>query len=81
MSLESQPGSEKLNRRKSSIGQLISTLVFLVMSIWLATASLEFYSQGQILRAFLVGTGGVLAFLATFRFQIQRFVNNQKKNK
>jgi len=70
-----------LRRRKSSIGQLISTLVFLVMSIWLASAARAFYMDGQTIKALLVGVGSILAFIATFRFQIQKFVNDRKKIK
>ena len=67
-----------MKRRKSSIGQLISTLVFLVMSLWLADATIDLYFEGQIIKAILVCIGSVLAFLATFRFQIQRVVNSRK---
>jgi len=70
-----------LQRRKSSIGQLISTLVFLVMSLWLASAAIDFYFKGQIIKAILVCIGSVLAFLATFRFQIQRVVYSWKNIK
>ena len=70
-----------MRRRKSSIGQLISTLVFLVMSIWLASAARAFYLDGQTIKAILVGTGSILAFIATFRFQIQKFVDDRKKVK
>ena len=70
-----------MRRRKSSIGQLISTLVFLVMSIWLASAARAFYLDGQTIKALLVGVGSILAFIATFRFQIQKFVNDRKKIK
>jgi hypothetical protein len=70
-----------LQRRKSSIGQLISTLVFLVMSLWLASAAMNFYFEGQIIKAILVCIGSISAFLATFRFQIQRIVNSRKNIK
>ena len=70
-----------MRRRKSSIGQLISTLVFLVMSIWLASAARAFFMDGQTIKALLVGVGSILAFMATFRFQIQKFVNDRKKIK
>ena len=70
-----------MRRRKSSIGQLISTLVFLVMSIWLASAARAFYMDGQTIKALLVGLGSILAFIATFRFQIQKFVSDRKKIK
>ncbi len=70
-----------MRRRKSSIGQLISTLVFLVMSIWLASAAGAFYVDGQSIKAIMVAFGSILAFVATFRFQIQKFVNERKKIK
>ena len=70
-----------MRRRKSSIGQLISTLVFLVMSIWLASAARAFHLDGQTIKSMLVGLGSILAFIATFRFQIQKFVNDRKKIK
>ena len=70
-----------MRRRKSSLGQLISTLVFLVMSIWLASAAWSFYVEGQTIKAILVSAGSILAFVATFRFQIQKFVNDRKQIK
>ena len=70
-----------MRRRNSTIGQLISTLVYLVMSIWLASAAGAFYIDGQTIKAILVGTGSILAFIATFRFQIQKFVDDRKKVK
>ena len=70
-----------MRRRNSTIGQLISTLVYLVMSIWLASAAGSFYIDGQTIKAILVGTGSILAFIATFRFQIQKFVDDRKKVK
>ena len=70
-----------MRRRKSSIGQLISTLVYLVMSIWLASAARGLYLEGENIKAILVGVGSILAFVATFRFQIQKFVNDRKQIK
>ena len=70
-----------MRRRNSTIGQLISTLVYLVMSIWLASAARAFYLDGQTIKAILVGLGSILAFIATFRFQIQIFVDDRKKVK
>ena len=70
-----------MRRRNSTIGQLISTLVYLAMSIWLASAAGAFYIDGQTIKAILVGTGSILAFIATFRFQIQKFVDDRKKVK
>mgnify|MGYP001331502555 FL=1 len=68
-----------MRRRNSTIGQLISTLVYLVMSIWLASAARALYLDGQTIKAILVGLGSILAFIATFRFQIQKFVDDRKK--
>ena len=68
-----------MRRRNSTIGQLISTLVYLVMSIWLASAARAFYLDGQTIKAILVGLGSILAFIATFRLQIQKFVDDRKK--
>ena len=68
-----------MKRRNSTIGQLISTLVYLVMSIWLASAARALYLDGQTIKAILVGLGSILAFIATFRFQIQKFVDDRKK--
>ena len=70
-----------MRRSNSTIGQLISTIVYLVMSIWLASAARALYLDGQTLKAILVGFGSILAFIATFRFQIQKFVNDRKKIK
>ena len=79
MNSESLLRSKKLRRSNSTIGQLISTLVYLVMSIWLASAARAFYLDGQTIKAILVGLGSILAFIATFRFQIQKFVDDRKK--
>ena len=68
-----------MRRRNATIGQLISTLVYLAMSIWLASAAGAFYIDGQTIKAIVVGTGSILAFIATFRFQIQKFVDDRKK--
>ena len=70
-----------MRRNNSTIGQLISTLVYLVMSIWLASAARALYLDGQTIKAILVGLGSILAFIATFRFQIQKFVDDRKKVK
>ena len=70
-----------MKRRKSTIGQLISTLVFFVMSIWLSYEASNFYEHGLVLKSVLVGGGSVLAFAATFRFQIQKFVQLMAKQK
>ena len=68
-----------MRRRNSTIGQLISTLVYLVMSIWLASAARAFYLDGQTIKAILVSLDIMLAFIATFRCQIQKFMDDRKK--
>ena len=60
------------------MGQLISTLVFFFMAIWLAYEASNFYAGGDLLKAILVLTGSLLALLAAFRFQIQSFVTKFK---
>tara|TARA_B100000900_G_scaffold368411_1_gene345611 strand:- start:209 stop:364 length:156 start_codon:yes stop_codon:yes gene_type:complete len=51
------------------------------MSIWLAYEASNFYEHGLVLKSVLVGGGSVLAFAATFRFQIQKFVQLMAKQK
>ena len=70
-----------MRRHESSVGQVISTLVYIVMSIWLASETRGFYLEGENTKAILVGVGSILAFVATFRFQIQKFVNGRKQIK
>ena len=61
------------------MGQLISTVVFFFMAIWLAYEANDFYNNGNLIKSILVFTGSLLALLATFRFQIQSLVNKFKK--
>lgn len=61
------------------MGQLISTVVFFFMAIWLAYEASDFYINGNLIKSILVFTGSLLALLATFRFQIQSLVNKFKK--
>ena len=61
------------------MGQLISTIVFFFMAIWLAYEASDFYNNGNLIKSILVFTGSLLALLATFRFQIQSLVNKFKK--
>jgi len=51
------------------------------MSIWLASEARGFYLEGENIKAILVGLGSILAFIATFRFQIQKFVTGRKQIK
>ena len=68
-----------MKRRKSSVGEFISTLVFFVMAIWLTYEGIAGYSRGEIIKAMLIWLGGFLALIASFRFQIQIIVNKLKK--
>ena len=61
------------------MGQLISTVVFFFMAIWLAYEASDFYINGNLIKSILVFTGSLLALLATFRFQIQSLVTKLKK--
>ena len=61
------------------MGQLISTIVFFFMAIWLAYEASDFYNNGNLIKSILVFTGSLLALLATFRFQIQSLVAKFKK--
>ena len=61
------------------MGQLISTVVFFFMAIWLAYEANDFYNNGNLIKSILVFTGSLLALLATFRFQIQSLANKFKK--
>lgn len=70
-----------MKRRKSSVGELISTLVFFVMAIWLTYEGIAGYSRGELTKAILIWIGGLLALIASFRFQIQIIVNKLKKQK
>ena len=81
MNLENDLRNSILRRRKSSLGQLISTIVFFVMSIWLAYEAIDYYNIGQLTKSIFIFTGSFLALIATFRFQIQSFVNKFTKKK
>jgi len=70
-----------VKRRKSSLGELISTLVFFVMAFWLTYEGIAGYGRGEIIKAILIWLGGFLALIASFRFQIQIIVNKFKNRK
>jgi len=70
-----------VKRRKSSLGELISTLVFFVMASWLTYEGIAGYGRGEIIKAILIWLGGFLALIASFRFQIQIIVNKFKNRK
>ena len=68
-------------KRRNTIGQLISTLVFLVMAVWLIFEGLAMYSNKEILKASAVWFGAGLSFLRSMRFVIQNIVNGHRREK
>ncbi len=68
-------------KRRKTIGQLISTLVFLAMAFWLIFEGLAIYHNKEILKAILVWIGAVLSLLGSLRFVIQNLVNLHRREK
>ena len=68
-------------KRRNTIGQLISTLVFLVMAVWLIFEGWAMYSNKEILKASAVWFGAGLSFLGSMRFVIQNIVNSRRREK
>ena len=63
-------------KRNSSLGVLISTLVFFFAGFWLVLEGKSLMENQEILKGILVILGGVLSILAAFRFRIQKFFEN-----
>lgn len=63
-------------KRNSSLGVLISTLVFFFAGFWLVLEGKSLMENQEILKGILVILGGVLSLLAAFRFRIQKFFEN-----
>lgn len=68
-------------KRRKTIGQLISTLVFLVMAFWLISEGLAMYHNKEILKAIVVWFGAGLSLLGSMRFVIQNIVNGHRREK
>jgi len=68
-------------KRRNTIGQLISTLVFLVMAFWLIYEGLAMYNNKEILKAIVVWFGAGLSLLGSMRFVIQNIVNGHRREK
>ncbi len=66
-------------KRKKTLGQLISTLVFLFAGVWLIFEGLTFYLNNEILKAILVWFGAVLSLLGSMRYVIQNLVSGGKR--
>ena len=62
-------------KRKKTLGQLISTLVFLFAGVWLIYEGLTFYLNNEILKAIAVLFGAGLSLLGSMRFVIQNIVS------
>ena len=63
-------------KRNSSLGVLISTLVFFFAGLWLILEGKALLESTEILKGILVILGGCLSVLAAFRFKIQKFFEN-----
>ena len=66
-------------RRKRSVGELISSLVFFFAGLWLLLEGRDLFAAGQVFKGTIVFLGGALSFIAAFRFQIQRFFTRKDK--
>ena len=66
-------------QRRKTLGQLISTLVFLFAGVWLLFEGLNFYLNNEILKAISVWFGAVLSLLGSMRFVIQNIVSGGKQ--
>ena len=64
-------------KRKRSVGELISSLVFFFMGLWLIREGQYLFSGGAIFTGLIVILGGALSFLAAFRFQIQKLFGDR----
>ena len=63
-------------KRNSSLGVLISTLVFFFAGLWLILEGKNLLENQEMLKGVLVILGGILSILAAFRFRIQKFFEN-----
>ena len=63
-------------KRNSSLGVLISTLVFFFAGLWLIFEGKALIENKETLIGVLVILGGCMSVLAAFRFRIQKFFDN-----
>ena len=66
-------------KRKKTLGQLISTLVFLFAGVWLIFEGLTLYLNNEILKAISVWFGAGLSLLGSMRYVIQNLVSGGKR--
>ena len=63
-------------KRNSSLGVLISTLVFFFAGLWLILEGKALLESTETLKGILVILGGCLSVLAAFRFKIQKLFDS-----
>lgn len=61
-----------MGKRRRSIGELISSLVFFFAGIFLILEGRNIFLSEEIIKGSIVIIGGLLSFVATFRFQIKQ---------
>ena len=66
-------------KRKKTLGQLISTLVFLFAGVWLTFEGLTLYLNNEILKAISVWFRAGLSLLGSMRYVIQNLVSGGKQ--
>ena len=64
-----------MKQRKRSVGELISSVTFLVFSIWVIAEGRKLWATGDILKSVIVFMCGILSFAGAFRFQIKRLAD------
>ena len=64
-----------MKQRKRSVGELISSVTFLVFSIWVIAEGTKLWATGDILKSVIVYMCGILSFAGAFRFQIKRLAD------
>ncbi|MDA7592222.1 hypothetical protein N8714_00975 [Rhodobacteraceae bacterium] len=60
-------------KRNSSLGVLISTLVFFFAGLWLILEGKALLEDQETSKGILVILGGIMSIMAAFRFRIQKF--------
>ena len=61
-----------MGKRRRSIGELISSLVFFFAGIFLILEGRNIFLSEETIKGSIVIIGGLLSFVATFRFQIKQ---------
>tara|TARA_B100000886_G_C20077486_1_gene348475 strand:+ start:188 stop:394 length:207 start_codon:yes stop_codon:yes gene_type:complete len=66
-----------MNKRRRSIGELISSFVFFFGGLWLLLEGKNLYNEGATFKSILVFLGGSMSVAAAFRFQIQQLFDDK----